>query len=206
MAKGIIGKKLGMTNVFADDGRLIPVTVVEAGPCRVVQIKSVARDGYDAVQLGFIDRKASRVNKPLRGHFKKGGVEPSMYLREIRDFGGDMKTGDLVSSSVFEKGEKIEAIGTSKGKGFAGVMKRHGFSGGAESHGSMFNRAPGSIGSSAYPSRVWAGKKLPGHMGDARVTVKGLEVVAVEPEKNLILIKGAVPGAIGSLVVLQSRV
>lgn len=206
MAKGIIGKKLGMTNVFADDGRLIPVTVVEAGPCRVVQIKSVARDGYDAVQLGFIDRKASRVNKPLRGHFKKGGVEPSMYLREIRDFEGDMKTGDLVSSSVFEKGEKIEAIGTSKGKGFAGVMKRHGFSGGAESHGSMFNRAPGSIGSSAYPSRVWAGKKLPGHMGDARVTVKGLEVVAVEPEKNLILIKGAVPGAIGSLVVLQSRV
>lgn len=205
MVKGIIGKKLGMTNIFAEDGQLIPVTVVEAGPCRVVQIKDAVKDGYNAVQLAFVDRKEKRMTKPLLGHFKKAGVSPAMYLREIRDFSGEVKVGDTVTTSVFEAGEKIEIVGISKGKGFAGVMKRHGFGGGAESHGSMFNRAPGSIGSSAYPSRVWAGKKLPGHMGSNRVTVRGLKVVAVEPEKNLLLIKGPLPGATGSLVMIRSR-
>lgn len=205
MVKGIIGKKLGMTNIFAEDGQLIPVTVVEAGPCRVVQIKNAAKDGYNAVQLAFVDRKEKRMTKPLLGHFKKAGVSPSMYLREIRDYSGEVKVGDTVTTSVFEAGEKIEVVGISKGKGFAGVMKRHGFGGGAESHGSMFNRAPGSIGSSAYPSRVWAGKKLPGHMGSNRITVRGLKVVAVEPEKNLLLIKGPLPGAPGSLVMIRSK-
>lgn len=205
MLKGIIGKKLGMTNIFAEDGQLIPVTVVEAGPCRVVQIKDAAKDGYNAVQLAFVDKKEKRMTKPLLGHFKKAGISPAMYLREIRDYSGEVKVGDTITTGVFEAGEKIEVVGISKGKGFAGVMKRHGFGGGAESHGSMFNRAPGSIGSSAYPSRVWAGKKLPGHMGSSKVTVRGLKVVAVEPEKNLLLIKGPLPGATGSLVMIRSR-
>ena len=205
MVKGIIGKKIGMTNIFTEDGKLVPVTVVEAGPCRVVQIKDAAKDGYNAVQLGFVDRKEQRVVKPQLGHFKKAGVQPSMYLREVRDFGGEIKVGDAVTTEIFQAGDAVEVVGISKGKGFAGVMKRHGFGGGAESHGSMFNRAPGSIGSSAYPSRVWAGKKLPGHLGSNQVTVRGLKVVAVEAEKNLLLIKGALPGATGSVVMIRSR-
>jgi len=210
MINGIIGRKLGMTQIFAEDGTVTPVTIIKAGPCVVVQTKTVAgKDGYNAVQLGFVEDKPIRlknVTKPMRGHFEKtgGGVPPTRILKEIRltDM-PDANIGDQVKADVFADGDTIDVIGTSKGKGFAGTIKRHNFSRGPESHGSMSVRAPGSIGQSAYPSRVIKGTRSSGHMGDERVTIKGLRVAKVDIENNLLMVKGAVPGATGSLVVVR---
>ena len=195
MTKGILGKKIGMTQIYADDGRVIPVTVIKAGPCKVIQMKTPEKDGYEAIQLGFEEKKEKKATKPLLGHFKKASVPVYRYLREIRIPLKDLTVGQDIGVEIFEKGERVDVTGTSKGKGFAGVMKRHGYRGGPGSHGSMFHRAPGSIGSSSFPSRVWKGKGLPGHLGAERVTAKGLEVVDVKKELNILLVKGAVPGA-----------
>jgi large subunit ribosomal protein L3 len=210
MISGIIGRKLGMTQLFAEDGTVTPVTVIKAGPCVVVQTKSAAgRDGYNAVQLGLVEDKPVRsknVSKPLRGHFEKtgGGVPPTRVLKEIRLAGEpEAAVGDQIKVDVFADGDKIEVIGRSKGRGFAGTIKRHNFNRGPESHGSMSVRAPGSIGQSAYPSRVIKGTRSSGHMGDERVTIKGLTVAKVDPENNLLMVRGAVPGANGSLVVVK---
>jgi large subunit ribosomal protein L3 len=210
MISGIIGRKVGMTQIFAEDGTVTPVTVIKAGPCVVVQTKSAAgNDGYNAVQLGLVEDKPIKlknVSKPMRGHFEKtgGGVPPTRVLKEIRLTGEpDATIGDQVKVDVFTDGDKIEVIGKSKGKGFQGTIKRHNFHRGPESHGSMSVRAPGSIGQSAYPSRVIKGTRSSGHMGDARVTVKGLTVARVDVENNLIMVRGAVPGANGSLVVVK---
>jgi len=202
--KGILGKKIGMTQVFGDDGRIVPVTIIEAGPCRVVQVKDLQRDGYVACQLGYeIIKKEKNVTKPMNGHFKKASLPPFRFIKEIKMEG--LKLGDEVKVDIFTKGERVSVTGISKGKGFQGVMKRHGYKGGPGSHGSMFNRAPGSIGSSSFPSRVWKNKGLPGHMGMERVTVKNLEIYDVKAEQNLLLIKGAVPGAKGSYLVIRSN-
>jgi len=200
MSVGIIGKKLGMSQVF--DGReLIPVTVIQAGPCKVVQKKTVAKDGYEAVQLAFQEeKKQGRITKAAAGHFKKSETAPHRFLREFRMAGYEQ--GQDVKVDIFKKGELIAVSGVSKGKGFAGVMKRHNFAGGPGGHGSMFNRAPGSIGASAYPSRVWPGKKLPGHMGSATVTVKNLRIIEVRPDQNLLFVRGAVPGGDNALVLI----
>jgi len=203
MINGIIGKKVGMTQVFTEDGMVVPVTVVEAGPCTVVQKKTSDKDGYDAVQIGFGPMKESRVNKPLRGHCKKSGASPARHLREFRGDTSDMELGSEVTVGIFAKGDKVSVTGTSKGKGFQGVIKRHHFKGGRATHGSMFHREPGGIGSSAWPSRVWKNKRLPGHMGDHRVTTKGLEVVDVRAEDHIILIKGALPGSKGGLLIIN---
>lgn len=199
-----------MTQLFAEDGTVTPVTVIKAGPCVVVQTKSAAgRDGYNAVQLGFVEDKPIRlknVSKPIRGHFEKtgGGLPPTRVLKEIRLASEpDAAIGDQVKVDVFADGDKIEVVGKSKGRGFAGTIKRHKFHRGPESHGSMSVRAPGSIGQSAYPSRVIKGTRSSGHMGDARVTVKGLTVAKVDVENNLLMVRGAVPGANGSLVVVK---
>jgi len=200
MSVGIIGKKIGMSQVF--DGReLIPVTVIQAGPCTVVQKKTMERDGYEAVQLAFEEeKKKGRVTKASAGHFKKSGTTPHRFLREFSMAGYEQ--GQDVKVDIFKKGELIAVSGVSKGKGFAGVMKRHNFAGGPGGHGSMFNRRPGSIGASAYPSRVWPGKKLPGHMGDVTVTVKNLKIVEVRAEQNLLFVRGAVPGGANALVLI----
>ena len=199
---GILGRKIGMTQIFDENGRAVPVTVVEAGPCKVVQVKTEETDGYEAVQLGFDEvRKVKKVNRPMTGHFKKAGTPPYRLLREFRMTG--LSQGDEVTVESFSKGDRVSVSGISKGKGFQGVMKRHGYGGGPGSHGSMFNRAPGSIGASAFPSRVWKGKGMPGRTGGRRVTVKNLMVVDVKPEQNLILLKGAVPGHNGSYVELR---
>ena len=210
MVSGIIGRKVGMTQLFAEDGSVTPVTVIKAGPCVVVQTKSAAgRDGYNAIQLGLVEDKPVRlknVSKPLRGHFEKtgGGVPPTRVLKEIRLAGEpEAAVGDQIKVDLFTDGDKIEVVGRSKGRGFAGTIKRHNFSRGPESHGSMSVRAPGSIGQSAYPSRVIKGTRSSGHMGDARVTVKGLTVAKVDVENNLLMVRGAVPGANGSLVVVK---
>jgi large subunit ribosomal protein L3 len=210
MISGIIGRKLGMTQLFAEDGTVTPVTVIKAGPCVVVQTKSASgKDGYNAVQLGLVEDKPVRiknVSKPLRGHFEKtgGGVPPTRVLKEIRLASEpDAAVGDQVKVDVFADGDKVEVIGKSKGRGFAGTIKRHNFNRGPESHGSMSVRAPGSIGASAFPSRVIKGTRSSGHMGDARVTVKGLTVAKVDVENNLLMVRGAVPGANGSLVVVK---
>ncbi|MBA2378589.1 MAG: 50S ribosomal protein L3 [Blastocatellia bacterium] len=210
MISGIIGRKVGMTQLFAEDGTVTPVTVIKAGPCVVVQTKSAAgRDGYNAVQLGLVEERPVRlknVTKPLRGHFEKtgGGVPPTRVLKEIRLVDEpDASIGDQIKVDVFADGDKIEVVGRSKGRGFAGTIKRHNFSRGPESHGSMNVRKPGSIGQSAYPSRVIKGTKSSGHMGDDRVTIRGLTVAKVDAENNLLMIRGAVPGANGSLVVVK---
>ncbi len=200
--KGILGRKLGMTQVFTEDGRLIPVTVIEAGPCQVVQVKSTAKDGYDAVKVGFIEvKKAKNITKPLSGVFKKAGTSIFRILKEFPMSG--LSVGDTVTVDGFNKGDKVAVSGTCKGKGFQGVMKRHKFKGGPDSHGSMFNRAPGSIGASSFPSRVWRGIRMAGHMGNERVTERGLTIIDIRPEQNIILIKGAVPGAINSIVEIR---
>jgi large subunit ribosomal protein L3 len=200
MSMGIIGKKIGMSQLFSG-GEVIPVTVIQAGPCKVVQKKTVEKDGYEAVQLSFEEeKKQKRVTKAIAGHFKKANITPHRFLREFR--AGGFEQGQDVTVELFKKGDLISVTGMSKGKGFAGVMKRHNFGGGPGGHGSMFNRAPGSIGSSAWPSRVWPGKKLPGHMGDVKVTVKNLEVVDVRPDQNLLFVRGAVPGGDNGLVVI----
>jgi large subunit ribosomal protein L3 len=205
MIEGMIGRKVGMTQVFLEDGTVAPVTVIEAGPCVVVQRRDAARDGYEAVQLGLVDAKAGRrANKAMRGHHEKAGVPPTGARREFRvDAGSEYKPGDKVLVDIFEGAGSVDVIGTSKGKGFQGVMKRHNFGGGAKSHGSMFHRAPGSIGSSAYPSRVFKGMRAAGHMGSDRVTVKNLKVVRVDKERNLLLVRGAVPGAPGATLLLR---
>jgi large subunit ribosomal protein L3 len=210
MVNGIIGRKLGMTQLFAEDGTVTPVTIIKAGPCVVVQTKTAAgKDGYNAVQLGLVEDNPIRlknVTKPLRGHFEKtgGGVPPTRVLKEIRlSNEPDAAIGDQVKVDVFADGDKIEVVGKSKGRGFAGTIKRHNFNRGPESHGSMSVRAPGSIGQSAYPSRVIKGTRSSGHMGDARVTIKGLTVAKVDVENNLLMVRGAVPGANGSLVVVK---
>ncbi len=211
MINGIIGRKVGMTQIFAEDGTVTPVTVVKAGPCVVVQTKSAAgKDGYNAVQLGFVEDnpiKLKNVSKPLRGHFEKtgSGTPPTRVLKEIRlENEADVNIGDQIKANdLFTDGDKVEVVGKSKGRGFAGTIKRHKFHRGPESHGSMSVRAPGSIGQSAYPSRVIKGTRSSGHMGDAQVTVTGLTVARVDVENNLILIRGAVPGANGSLVVVK---
>jgi len=200
MSMGIIGKKLGMSQIF--DGReLIPVTVIQAGPCKVVQKKTVEKDGYEALQLAFQEeKKQDRVTKAMAGHFKKAQAAPHRHLREVKMDG--FEQGQDVKVDIFKKGDLVKVTGVSKGKGFAGVMKRHNFRGGPGGHGSMFNRAPGSIGASAYPSRVLPGKKLPGHMGDVTVSVKNIKVVDVRPDQNLILVHGAVPGGENALVLI----
>ncbi len=208
MISGIIGRKLGMTQLFAEDGTVTPVTVIKAGPCVVIQTKSVAgRDGYNAVQLGLVEDKPIRlknVTKPLQGHFEKSGVPPTRVLKEIRlTAEPEAAVGDQVKVDVFADGDKIEVVGKSKGRGFAGTIKRHNFARGPESHGSMNVRAPGSIGQSAYPSRVIKGTRSSGHMGDERVTVKGLTVARVDVDNNILMVRGAVPGANGSLVVVK---
>ncbi len=203
MSKGIIGKKLGMSQIFSG-GELIPVTVIQAGPCAVVQKKTAERDGYAAVQLAFEEEKRqNRTTKPVAGHYKKGAVAPHRSLREFRT--EEFDQGQQVTVEIFQQGEMVTVSGTSKGKGFAGVMKRHNFRGGPGGHGSMFNRAPGSIGASAYPSRVLPGKKLPGHMGVDTVTVKNLKVVEVRKEQNLLLVRGAVPGGKNGIVLIYKQ-
>ena len=203
MEKAIIGEKLGMTQVFTEEGHLVPVTVIEAGPVKVVQKKAKDKDGYDALQVGFdIIKKEKNVTKSMKGHFKKASSPMFRLLKEI-DMEG-FNAGDDITVDIFSKGEKVSVIGTSKGKGFQGVMKRHNYSGGPGSHGSMFNRAPGSMGASSYPSRVWKNKKLPGHMGDERVTVKNIEIFDVRKEQNIMLVKGAVPGANGGYLIINS--
>jgi large subunit ribosomal protein L3 len=191
--KAILGRKVGMTHIFDNEGRVVPVTVIEAGPCWVVQVRTEEKDGYKAVQLGFQQiKKEKNVSKPILGVFKKAGIPPCRVLKEFKMTG--FNVGDKVTVEIFLKGDVVNVSGISKGKGFQGVMKRHNFKGGPDSHGSMFNRAPGSIGSSSFPSRVWKGKRMAGHMGNRRVTVKNIKVVDVIPEQNLLLVKGAVPG------------
>jgi large subunit ribosomal protein L3 len=205
MMKAILGKKLGMTQVWSEDDRLVPVTVIEAGPCVVSQVKTEDTDGYEAVQLAFGDVKPDKVNKPETGHLAKSGIEPKRHLKEIRVSGADeYSTGDEITCDVFEPGDTVNVSGTSKGKGFAGVVKRHHFSGGRGSHGSHFHRAPGSIGQAATPSRVFKGKRMPGRMGGDTVTVRNLEIVRVDAEQNLLVVKGAVPGGKGSLLTIRA--
>jgi len=214
MINGIIGRKLGMTQLFAPDGTVTPVTVIKAGPCVVVQKKSAAGpDGYDAVQLGLVEDKPirlKRVTLPMRGHFEKtgGGIPPTRVLKELRldASAADASVGDKVVVDLFTDGDLVEVVGRSKGRGFAGTVKRHHFNRGPESHGSMNVRAPGSIGASAYPSRVLPGMRSSGHMGDAQITTKGLTVARVDAENNLLMIRGAVPGANGSVVVIKKAV
>jgi len=206
MSPGILGKKIGMTQVFRPDGQVVPVTLVKAGPCVVVQRKTPATDGYDAVQLGFMEYvKATRINKPETGHIKKAGAEGVRFLKELRLSPGssDLKAGDRVLASDFKPNEKLDVIGVSKGRGFASVIKRHNFRGGPGGHGSMFGRAPGSIGGSSFPSRVFPGMRMAGHMGVDQVTVRNLEIVQIDADENLIAIKGAVPGPNGSYVLLR---
>ena len=208
MVNGIIGKKVGMTQIFAPDGTVTSVTVIKAGPCVVVQRKTASTDGYEAVQLGLVEDKAPRnTNKPMAGHFKKANLPPTRVLREFRlDAGANSaNVGDQVLASAFAANDKVDVIGTSKGRGFAGVVKRHGFSGGRATHGSMFHRAPGSIGQSAYPSRVFKGTRMPGHMGDERHTIRNLKIVQVNAEENLILVKGAIPGPNGAVVIIKKK-
>ncbi len=205
MIQGILGKKLGMTQVFVADGSCVSVTVVEAGPCTVVQKKAKSTDGYNALQLGFGVKKTHRVNKPMMGHFKKADQGAFAHLRELAVEEVDSyQVGDQITcDAVFKAGDIIDVTGTSKGKGFQGVIKRWGFSGGRATHGSHFHRAPGSIGMSAWPARVFKGKKMPGQMGNARVTLQNLEVVEVRPEQNLILVKGSIPGPNQGVVLIR---
>jgi len=207
MVDGLIGFKVGMTQVFEEDGRVVPATVIKTGPCIVVQKKVKEKDGYDAVQLGLVEfTRPSRVNKPRSGHLKKAEVPPVRILREFRfdDSAEPLKVGDqILVKQVFHADDAVDVIGTSKGRGFAGLIKRHHFAGGAATHGSMFHRAPGSIGASAYPSRVLPGMRAAGHMGNARVTVQNLRVVRIHDQENLLVVKGAVPGRNGGYVIVR---
>ncbi len=202
MTNGLLGIKLGMTQLFDEDGRLCPVTVVDAGPCRVTQIKTRDRHGYDAVQLAWGDLPERKLNKAELGHLKKVQAPASRHLREFKK-AGEVQIGQVIKADVFRKGDWVDVEGISKGKGFQGVIKRHHYRGGPETHGHMFHRAPGSIGSSSFPSRVWKNKGLPGHMGHERVTVQRLRVLESRPEENLLFISGAVPGPTGGLLVVR---
>jgi len=205
MVNGLIAKKIGMTQLLQDDGTMVPVTIVQAGPCVVVQKKTALKDGYDAIQLGFVEFiKPKNVNKPMGGHFKKANAAPVRVLREMRTEGeAAMNPGDKVMVDMFNANEKVHVVGTSKGRGFAGFVKRHHFGGGRASHGSMFHRAPGSIGASAYPSRVLKGMRMAGHLGAARITVQNIQVARVDQENNLLYLHGAVPGPNGGYLVVE---
>lgn len=202
---GLLGKKIGMTSVFSADGKNIPCTVVEAGPCVVTQVKTVEHDGYDALQLGFEEKKEKHTTKPEMGHFKKAGVAPQRYLVEFKGFEGEYKPGDVLTAELFQADEYVDVAGTTKGKGFQGVVKRHGFHGvGEATHGQDDRlRAPGSLGASSWPSRVFKGMRMAGRTGGDRVTVQNLQVIKVIPEHNLVLIKGSVPGAKGSILIIE---
>jgi large subunit ribosomal protein L3 len=208
MVTGLIGKKVGMTQVFAADGTVSPVTVLKAGPCVVVQAKTAQTDGYESVQIGLVEDRPLKANKATAGHFKKAGVPPTRVIREVKlKAGGEpVKAGDQVNVSMFADGERIDVIGTSRGKGFQGVVKRHHFRGGRATHGSMFHRAPGSIGASSFPSRVVKGMRMAGHMGSDRVTVRNLKIVRVDAENNLLLVEGAVPGGPGGYVTIRKAI
>ena len=203
MNNGLIGKKIGMTEIFLDDGTVVISTVIEAGPCFVVQKKTADKDGYESVQLGFEEVKPQRVTKPMLGHFKKAGVPPQRHLVEFDPQGEDYNLGDSIDAGIFNEGEIVDVVGNSKGKGFSGTMKRHNFSGQAASHGGMAHRRPGGIGQASYPGKVWKGMKMAGQMGNERVTVQGLSVVRVDTEKNIVLIKGSVPGPNGGTVLIK---
>ena len=208
MVTGIIGRKVGMTQVFETDGTVVPVTVIKAGPCVVVQTKTAQTDGYEAVQIGLVADKPAKVNKPTAGHYKKANVPPTQIRREVKVVpGGDaLKPGDQVLADIFKAGERVDVIGTSRGKGFQGVMKRHHFAGGAATHGSMFHRAPGSIGASSFPSRVIKGMRAAGRMGADRITTHNLRVVSVDLENHLVSLRGAVPGAPDGIVIIRKAV
>ena len=207
MKKGIIAKKVGMTQVFSETGNLIPVTVLEAGPCVVTQKKTVENDGYAAVQVGFVDKKAKLVNKPMAGHFAKAGVTTKRYLKELKlENAETFEVGAEIKADMFAAGDKVDVSGTSKGKGFQGSIKRHGQHRGPMAHGSKYHRAVGSMSSGTTPGRVKKGKRMPGHMGAVKVTIQNLEIVTVDAEKNLILVKGAVPGPKGAILVLKDSV
>ena len=207
MEKAIIGKKIGMTQIFDEKGLVIPVTVIEAGPCIVAQVKTIETDGYNAIQLGYGDVKENRINRPEKGHFTKAKLALKKHLREFRVSEiADIAVGNEIKADVFEAGDKIDVQGTTKGKGFQGVIKRHGQSRGPMGHGSMYHRRPGSMGSTSTPGRVFKGKKLPGHMGVQTVTIQNLDVVKVDLDKNVILVKGSVPGAKGAILKIRKTV
>jgi large subunit ribosomal protein L3 len=208
MVNGIIGKKIGMTQLFDADGTVHPATVLKAGPCVVAQVKTATADGYEAVQLGLVEAKPAKENKPSQGHFKKAGVPPTRVRREVtlKPGGDPVKPGDQVNVSMFADGERVDIVGTSRGKGFQGVVKRHHFRGGRATHGSMFHRAPGSIGASSYPSRVVKGMRMGGHMGSDRVTVRNLKVLRVDAENNLLLLEGSVPGGPNAILLIRKAV
>lgn len=206
MINGLLGYKIGMTQIFSEGGKLIPVTVLEVGPCKVVQIKTTEKEGYQAAQIAFNEVKEHRVTAPLKGHFKKAGVAPTRVLREFKGDLTGMTVGQVITADIFQKGEIVNITGVSKGKGFQGVMKRFHFRGGPATHGSMFHRRPGSIGASSFPSRVWKNKGMPGHMGNRQITTEGLEVVEVRPAENIIFIKGAVPGSQKGLVLIHRSI
>jgi len=208
MVTGLIGKKVGMTQLFGPDGTVHPATVLKAGPCVVSQVKTAEKDGYEAVQLGLVEAKPRKENKPTEGHFKKAGVPPTRVSREVKVKAGaeTPKAGDQVNVSIFVDGERVDVIGTSRGKGFQGVVKRHHFKGGRASHGSMFHKAPGSIGASSYPSRVVKGMRMGGHMGAASVTTRNLKVLKVDADNNLLLVEGSVPGGPNAIVVIRKAV
>lgn len=207
MKKAIIGRKVGMTQIFDEKGNVIPVTVIEAGPCSIVQIKSEETDGYNAIQLGFGNVKENKINKPEKGHFTKVKVTPTKHLREFRvDDISDVKVGDEIKADVFTEGDSVDIQGTTKGKGFQGVIKRHGQHRGPMGHGSMYHRRPGSMGPCSTPGRVFKGKKLPGHMGVDTVTIQNLKVVKVDLDKNVIMVKGSVPGNKGTILKIKDTV
>jgi len=208
MVNGIIGRKVGMTQVFEGDGTVVPATVIKAGPCVVVQAKTAQGDGYEAVQLGFVEETPAKANKPTQGHFKKANVPATRVRREVKlAAGGETpKTGDQVLVSIFANGERVDVIGTSRGKGFQGVVRRHHFAGGAATHGSMFHRAPGSIGASSFPSRVVKGMRAAGRMGADRVTTRNLKVLRVDADNHLLLVEGSVPGAPSGYVVVRKAI
>ena len=206
MGPGILGKKIGMTQVFREDGQVVPVTVLKAGPCVVVQRKTPTVDGYDAVQLGLVEfAKASKTTKPMGGHFKKANADGVKFVREVKLNGGsgDLKAGDRVLVDQFKPADKVDVIGISKGRGFTSLVKRHHFRGGPATHGSMFHRAPGSIGASSFPSRVFPGTRMAGQSGNSQVTVRNLEIVEIDAEDNILMVKGAVPGPNGGYVVVR---
>lgn len=208
MVSGLIGRKVGMTQVYLPDGTAVPATVIKAGPCVVVQAKTADHDGYEAVQLGLVEDKPAKVTKAIAGHYKKANVPPTRVRREVtrtKD-GADLKIGDQVNVSIFEAGQRVDIVATSKGRGFQGVMKRHNFAGGAATHGSMFHRAPGSIGASSFPSRVVKGMRAAGHMGDVRVTTRNLKIVQVDTDNNLLVVKGAVPGSPGGYLMVRRAI
>ena len=202
---GLLGKKIGMTSVFSADGKNVPCTVIEVGPCVVTQVKTLEKDGYEAIQLGFVEKKDKHTTAPMAGHFKKAGVAPQRYLAEFKNFDQEYKLGDVIGVDFFEGAEFVDIAGTSKGKGYQGVVKRHGFGGVGQSTHGQHNRlrAPGSIGACSYPAKVFKGMRMAGQTGNKRVTVQNLQVIKVMPENNLLLIKGSIPGCKGSIVIIE---